>query len=662
MRRATAIWFVLLTVGVLTASVPSEAQAQLTLKLENYAELPITATPGGRNTMAQLARVNFMRDEPGTDRFFVNDLNGSLYLLDDQTRTPTPYLDFNGKDGRPGLFQRFIFEQNFATGLTNVIFDPAYESNGIFYTLHFEDPSSEALARPRPDAVAGLDLSSYATTDPIPPTPEYDGPIAAEVVLIEWTDRNTANTTFEGTAREILRVEHFFRIHPMGEMGFNPYAQPGDADWRVMYIGVGDASTGDATDEKRQYPQRLDSFYAKVLRIIPDPAAHMATSRLSANGQYRIPDDNPYTEVEGARGEVWASGIRNPHRFLWHRSAGQDPQLLAFNIGSTMWETVVIVEKGANYGYPFREGPEARSEDGAEPIPAEDVLPVLVSSTVQRGTTTPTYPVIAYKTHEFGDAIANGFIYQGSEIPALTGKLVFGDITTGRGWYADLADVWAADDNDPETLAPLHPVTWDLHEQAEAAYRARGGEGEALPGRGRVAGQGRVDLRFAQAENGDVFVLTKGDGMIRRVTEALPNSAQPTYGTSNPGASDAWIVPDGFRVTTFAENVENARTLALGAGGTVFVGSRTSDKVHAVIDNDGDFQADRVLVIASGLDQPNGIALRHGALYVATADQVLRYDDIEAHLEAPPTPIVVRDNLTQPRPSPYVEVHRFRPG
>lgn len=108
------------------------------------------------------------------------------------------------------------------------------------------------------------------------------------------------------------------------------------------------------------------------------------------------------------------------------------------------------------------------------------------------------------------------------------------------------------------------------------------------------------------------------------------------------------VVPAGFQVGVFADSVDNARSMALGPQGTVFVGSRTGDKVHAVIDRDGDQRADRVVVIASGLDQPNGIAMRGGALYVATASQILRFDDIEAHLDAPPAPVVVRDSLPNP--------------
>jgi hypothetical protein len=207
--------------------------SRLALELQDYAALPITADNTNTNTRAQLARVNFMRDEPGGRRFFVNDLNGPLYILDKQKKTFATYLDFNGRDGRSGLFPKFTFELNFATGLTNFIFDPDYAKNGVFYTLHMEDPATDAPAAPKSGVVPGLDLTGYATTAATT-TPTVEGRIDREVVLIEWKDRNPANSTFEGTAREVLRLQHPMPIHPLGEMTFNPAARPGDADWRVM--------------------------------------------------------------------------------------------------------------------------------------------------------------------------------------------------------------------------------------------------------------------------------------------------------------------------------------------------------------------------------------------------------------------------------------------
>ena len=270
--------------------------------------MPITGDPGGEHTRGQLARVNFLRDEPGGRRFFVNDLNGPLYILDKKTKQFTTYLDFNGLAGRPGLFPKLTFERNFATGLINVIFDPDYARNGVFYTIHMEDPTTEAPAEPKSGVVPGLDLSGYRTT-PASVTPIAPGArITREAVMIEWTDRNIANATFEGTARELLRMQLASPIHPLGEMTFNPTARRGDPDWRVMYVGVGDSGSGEQRDIRRLNPQRLDNLNGKILRIVPDLREHTATSTVSENGRYRIPNDNPFVAVEGARKEIWAVG------------------------------------------------------------------------------------------------------------------------------------------------------------------------------------------------------------------------------------------------------------------------------------------------------------------------------------------------------------------
>ena len=491
-----------------------------TLELADFVQMPITGEPRGDLTRGLLARVNFLREEPGGRRFFVNDLNGPLYILDKNTRQFTTYLDFNGLAGRPGLFQKLTFERNFATGLINFIFDPDYARNGVFYTIHMEDPTVEAPAEPKPGVVPGLDLSGYGTT-PASVTPIAPGArITREGVMIEWTDRNIANATFEGTARELLRMQLAAPIHPLGEMTFNPTARRGDPDWRVMYVGVGDSGSGEQKDIRRMNPQRLDNWNGKILRIVPDLREHTATSTVSDNGRYRIPDDNPFVAVEGARNEIWASGLRNPHRLIWDVDPAQPraPRLFAFNIGLTGWETVVIVRKGANFGYSLREGPQAMTMQGMVPVPADDTIPVQITGTVTRGTVKPTYPVIAYPhTSSGGDAIAGGFIYRGARIPALKGKLLFGDITTGRIWYAEMADVIRADDGDPATLAPIHELDTGLRRLVEETFRARGGQGEALPGAAAVSGRGRVDVRFAEDSAGELYLLTKSDGMIRQV-------------------------------------------------------------------------------------------------------------------------------------------------
>ena len=507
------------TVADAPAAASTPPESRKTLELADYVAMPITGEPGGENTRGLLARVNFLREEPVSGRFFVNDLNGPLYILDRPSKRFTTYLDFNGAGARTGLFQRLTFERNFATGLINFIFDPDYARNGVFYTIHMEDPTVAAPAEPRAGAVPGLDLTGYRTTPSIPTPPFPGARITREGVMIEWTDRDITNTTFEGTARELLRMQLASPIHPLGEMTFNPAARPGDPDWRVMYVGAGDAGTGEQRDVRRLTPQRLDNLNGKILRIVPDLREHTATTTVSDNGRYRIPRDNPFVTVEGARKEIWAAGLRNPHRLVWYVDPGQprEPRLIAFNIGLTAWETVVIVRKGANYGYSLREGPQAMTPAGMTPVPADDTIPLQITDTVARGTVKPVYPVIAYPhTGGGGDAVAGGFVYRGTRVPALKGKLLFGDITTGRIWYADMADVLRADDGDPSTLAPIQELNAGLRPLVEATYRTRGG-GSTLPGAAAVSGRGRVDIRFAEDSAGELYVLTKSDGMIRQV-------------------------------------------------------------------------------------------------------------------------------------------------
>lgn len=451
-------------------------------------------------------------------------MGGKLGILDKQAKTFTTYLDFNGLAGRPGLFPKFTYARNFATGLTNVMLDPDHARNGVFYTLHMEDPSTPGSAVPRSGVVPGLDLSGYTTT-PAVPTPTVDGRIDREVVLVEWRDRNVANATFEGTARELLRVQYPLAPHPLGEMTFNPVARPGDPDWRVMYLGAGDSQSGEQRDSRRLNPQRLDTLVGKILRIIPDLSERTKTSTISENGRYRVPSDNPFTTVDGARKEIWAYGLRNPHRLAWDVDSARPrrPTLLAFNIGLVTWEAVDVIRKGANYGYPLREGTQSMSStNGMGPLPADDTTPVQISDTIARGTVKPTYPVIQYPHNRDsgGDAIANGFVYRGKLVPALKDKLVFGDITTGRIWYANRADVLAVDDGNPTTVAPIYEIDAGLRRLTEETYRARGGKGEAAPGMGAMAGRGRVDLRFAVDNDGELYILTKSDGMSPKIVGA----------------------------------------------------------------------------------------------------------------------------------------------
>ncbi len=108
-------------------------------------------------------------------------------------------------------------------------------------------------------------------------------------------------------------------------------------------------------------------------------------------------------------------------------------------------------------------------------------------------------------------------------------------------------------------------------------------------------------------------------------------------------------LPPGFQISIYASNVENARSMSLSQSGVLFVGTQGAGNVYAILDTNKDSRADEVITIAQGLNMPNGVAFRNGALYVAEVNRVLRYGNIEAHIKDPPRPLVVDDTFPRDR-------------
>ncbi len=112
-------------------------------------------------------------------------------------------------------------------------------------------------------------------------------------------------------------------------------------------------------------------------------------------------------------------------------------------------------------------------------------------------------------------------------------------------------------------------------------------------------------------------------------------------------------LPPGFEISLYADGLENPRQMTLGDNGTVFVGNRNSSKVYALVDSNGDNTADKTYVVfdAAALPEemkvrmPSGVAFKDGALYIGAINYIFRLDDIENHLEDPPKPVTVVDDL-----------------
>jgi hypothetical protein len=565
----------LLILSAARAQYPSQSQVSkdgTTVMLEDYANLPLSnathagANPSGIDYKAQLGRVTSLRAEPpnapmAKSRIFVNDQSGTLYILDTTTKKFTPYLKFTE------MFPRFASDKGNASGIVSITFDPEYAKNGKFYTVHTEYPDLGGSATPVNTKLPSLNLDGYTTTDPVNPPA---GPVHIESVLVEWKDTNIRNDTFEGTAREILRVG-YDRNHPMDDTIFDPLAKPGSPDYGNLYIGVGDGAQGETPGPSHTLPQQLNTFMGKILRITPDINLR-PKDMLSANGRYRIPstgpDPNPFIKVADARPEVYAYGLRHPHRFNWDAETNT---LLVIDIGLHYWEEIDIVRKGANYGYPEREGNEQLFVDDMgktgslmnPPVafPDRDLLHVDgIDEPVA-----PVYPAAVY-SHREGDAIGSGFVYRGRLMPQMRGKFIFNDMTTGRIFYTDLQEMIATH-GERNHQAPIHELQimykspYDSTNQnavkrrmfdiVAESYAHKGGTPLAdhvLPGaaaattgwkdeahtqpktdpEGVPYGGGRADVRIAVGGDGEIYVLSKSDGVIRKMAAVvtLPPSAK----------------------------------------------------------------------------------------------------------------------------------------
>lgn len=427
--------------------------------LVDFVQAPPTAL--GR----PLARLNWLQDAgDGSGRVFVNDMRGLVYAIDENGSLTTFFdirdalgSDFDTQGLQVGL-STFAFHPDFA--------NPGTDGYGKFYTAHSEEPT------------AG--------------TPDFESPsgvVTHHSVLDEWSlDPNDPSRIDPTSRREILRVEAPSRDHPMGQIAFDPNAAAGDDDYGMLYVAMGDgggynASQGDEINPFRT-AQDTTNPYGSILRI--DPFGSSSAER-PTNGNYGIPDGNPLLDAtDGSLQEIWAWGMRNPHRFSW--DTGGDGTMLISDIGQANIEEINIGFAGANFGWSEREGPFAvdhSDQNISLPLPPGDELLGY------------TYPV-AFYDHDEGHAVVGGFVYRGSLMPDLVGKYIFGDLTVGRIFYADL------DDMTDGTPAEIFELTL-FHEGTEKSLL------EIL------GNDSRADLRFGIDEDGEIYVLTKRDGMIRRL-------------------------------------------------------------------------------------------------------------------------------------------------
>lgn len=268
--------------------------------------------------------------------------------------------------GGPGRLLAFRDDQNvdraevllqidgLAYGMT---LHPDFEKNGYIYI---------GLNRP----VNGVNTTQYVryTVDRRPP---YGVDPTSRLVIIEWPSNG----------------------HNGGDLAFGNDG--------FLYVTAGDGSSDSDADLTGQ---TLDDLLGAILRIDvdhPDPGKN-----------YGIPKDNPFVGRPGARGEIWAYGLRNPWRLTFDRESGQ---LWAGQNGQDLWEQVYLIKKGANYGWSLTEGSHvfnAQRKAGPDPIS----------------------PPIAEHPHSEARSLTGGQVYRGKRLLELVGAYVYGDWSTGRIW------------------------------------------------------------------------------------------------------------------------------------------------------------------------------------------------------------------------------------
>jgi glucose/arabinose dehydrogenase len=431
----------------------------LTVRLLDWVQVPDSGEP------AAPARVNLAGPAPdGSGRVFVNDQRGVLYAIENSVATQ--YLDLTA------WLPNFLPETGYGTGFHSFAFHPDFALNGLLYTVHLEPPT-----------VAAPDLVSAETQAPL-----------AHSVITEWQASDSTAATFTGTRRSVLRIELPTLAHTVQEIAFNPTAVPTDTDYDLLYIGCGDGARLFTNN-----PQSLDSPHGSILRI--DPLGND-----SANGAYGIPQDNPYaTDGDPSTlGEIWAFGLRNPHRFSWDPQG--DHRMLIGDIGQNNIEEINLGAPGANYGWNVREGTFVFNKQlpfDVFALPPDDALNGY------------HYPVAQYD-HDEGNAVVGGFVYRGALVPSLAGRYVFGDIVNGRLFHVAASDLVQGSQ---ATISELSLV--DATGTSVTLLELVDGD--------------RADLRFGRTATGELLVLTKADGKVRRLVSALTPDSD---GDGEPDSSD----------------------------------------------------------------------------------------------------------------------------
>ena len=329
--------------------------------------------------------------EDGTDRQFILDQVGQIRIIQNGTLLATPFLDVASIMVTPNT----NFDER---GLLGLAFDPG-----------FANSSSPGFRR----------IFTY-TSQPVSGTADLTDPYATTInhhaVISSWrVDPSNPNVVDPSTRNDILRIDEPQSNHNGGTIAFGPDD--------FLYISLGDGGGANDNNVNGHNPatgngQDPNIALGKILRID-------VNGTNAANGKYGIPSTNPFA-VSGGVKEIFALGFRNPYRFSFNGA-----ELLVGDVGQNRVEELNRVEVGQNYGWRQKEG--TFKFNPADGTVSDDL------TGVPAGLTDP----IAQYDRDEGISIIGGFVYDGSSLPALTGKYIFGDFArvftgpSGRLFYYD---------------------------------------------------------------------------------------------------------------------------------------------------------------------------------------------------------------------------------
>ncbi len=420
----------------------------------------------------------------GTGRRFIADQNGLIYQLHADLSISV-FLDLSTSDD-------FLANQG-QKGLSSFAFHPDFTELGAPGFNKVYTASSQVSSSGAPDY-------------PVPP----GASTTHHSVIHEWDiDPFNPDAVDATSAREVLRIGQPHNDHNVGQIAFNPNANSGDPDYGLLYVAMGDGGNvccPRPSVDPHFTGQDRSSPLGALLRI--DPLAD------AGGAAYQIPTGNPFA-TDGdpdTLGEIYLYGLRNPHRFSW--DTGGNGGLMISDIGQANIEEINLGQLGANYGWSEREGTFLVVHDNENDVfdlPADDA------------TFGFTYPVIQYDHDEDDHAISGGYVYRGSQISTLLGEYVFGDLVSGRLFFA--------------SAASLDGTGQVAFEELRLIDAADGLEKSLLAIIGGGSPASRADLRFGTDDDGEIYLVTKQDGSIRLLSAPLcsggPECADDTVSVSD---------------------------------------------------------------------------------------------------------------------------------